>query len=82
MVVDFEGAIKNKRFMLYFDKTKPARFTVFKRDAPANANGIKFFNVDAHYCFHYCNSWDSVNEEGHDVVTIFAINYETIDMAL
>ena len=36
-----------------------------------DTNEIKWFDLPNHYVFHFVNAWDSKNEKGEDIVTMF-----------
>lgn len=79
--LDIPGAIKFQRFIFHFDKDLPARYGVFRRDAE-NSDGMKWFDVEGHYVFHFGNSWDSTNEQGQDIVTFFGVVWPHVDMGM
>lgn len=79
--MDPVGAVKNKRFLFHFDKNLPARYGVFPRYAK-NAAGIKWFDVEGHFVFHFGNAWDVTNADGHDVVTFFGVVWPDIVMEM
>ena len=43
-------------------------------------NQIKWFDLPNHYVFHYINAWDSVNEKGEDIVTLFGCSLDDVSL--
>jgi len=76
---DAKGAIKNNRFAFHFDSQKASRYGVFPRNAK-NANDIVWFDTDAHFTFHFANSWDEQTPEGHTLVTFYAVVWPKINL--
>lgn len=74
---DPKGAVKNKRFILNFNKDSPARYGIFKRDSK-DGKDVKWFEVEPHHAFHFGGAWDSVNENGEDIVTVYAVTWKDI----
>ena len=62
-----------------FNKNMSAKYGVMDRHCK-DASEIKWFDLPNHYVFHYINSWDSVNEKGEDVVTLFGCTLDDIKL--
>lgn len=52
-----------------------ARYGIWSRDSK-DGKDVKWFEVDAHFAFHYGSAWDSVNDKGEHVVTVYAVAYQ------
>lgn len=76
---DPPGAIKHKRFLFHFNKSAPARYGVFPRNS-RDGKDVKWFEVEPHFVFHFGGQWDSVNEKGEEIVTLYVVSYPTIDI--
>lgn len=74
---DPKGAIKHKRFLVHFNKESVARYGIFRRDSK-DGKDVKWFEVEAHHAFHFGGTWDSVNEKGEDIVTVYACTWSDI----
>ena len=61
-------AMGNPAFM--FDKTKPGKYGIMKRDCQ-DVSEIKWFELPNHYVFHYANAWEKKAENGDDMVVMF-----------
>lgn len=61
--MDPPGAIKNKRSLFNYNKEGGARYGIFPRDSQ-DGKDVKWFDVEAHFAFHYAGTWDSVNDQG------------------
>jgi len=51
-----EKPFKEGGFVYKFDKQGTARYGIFKRNCK-DPNQIKWFEMPAHYVFHYANAW-------------------------
>lgn len=71
---DPPGAIKYKRFLYNFNKESPARYGIFSRNSK-DGTDVKWFDVEPHHAFHFGGTWDSVNEKGEDIVTVYAVTW-------
>lgn len=74
-----KNAIKNKHFIYHYEKDKPCRYGIIPRYS-MNVDQIKWFDVPAHYVFHYVNSWEEINDQGETIITMFAVVWNGIDM--
>lgn len=52
---------------------------MLNRNEP-DAKNIIWFDCPSHFCFHFANSWDEMNEKGETVVVLFAVIYPDLDM--
>lgn len=75
--LDPPGAVKHKRFIFNFNKKAPARYGIFKRDSK-DGKDVKWFEVEPHYAFHFGGTWDSVNQNGEDIVTVYGVTWNDI----
>ena len=48
----------------------PAMYGIMKRDETDQKN-IKWFKLPNHYVYHFVNAWDSKNDKGEDIVTMY-----------
>lgn len=78
---DPKGAIKEKRFIFYYNKKAPARYGIWPRYSETGSE-IKWFEVDPHYVFHFGGTWDEINEKGESVVIMYALTWEEIQIGL
>lgn len=78
---DPKGAIKEKRFVFYYNKKSPARYGIWPRDSKTGKD-VKWFEVDTHYVFHFGGTWDEINEKGESVVIMYALTWEEIQIGL
>jgi carotenoid cleavage dioxygenase-like enzyme len=56
-----------------------ARYGVMKRDC-TDTDEIKWFDLPNHYVFHFVNAWDSKNEKGEDIVTMFGCAMSDVNL--
>lgn len=78
---DPKGAIKDKRFIFYYNKKSPARYGIWPRYS-SNASDVKWFEVDPHYVFHFGGTWDETNEKGQSIVVTYALTWDEIQIGL
>ena len=78
---DIKGAIKFKRSLFFYDKTKPARYGIWNRYSP-DGKDIKWFDVAAHYCFHFGGCWNTVNELNQEIVVLYAVTMDEFYIGL
>jgi carotenoid cleavage dioxygenase-like enzyme len=45
-----------------------------------DAKEIKWFEFPNHYVYHYVNAWDSKNEKGEDIVTMFGCVLSNVNL--
>lgn len=50
-----------KKQVFYLDHSLKARYGVFPRYASSEKE-IKWFDLPAHYVFHYMNAWEEIND--------------------
>lgn len=81
MEFDPKGAIKEKRFVYYFNDKSPARYGIWPRNSKTG-NEVKWFEVEAHHAFHFGGCWDEVNEKGETVVILYAVVHEGFQITL
>ena len=67
-----EEGMKHKRWIFHYSKDQPARYGIWPRNSP-DGKDIKWFEVEPHYCFHYGGCWDTINEKGEEIVTLYAV---------
>jgi len=77
--VDIKTAIKEKTWLFQYHKSNPARYGVLSRSEP-DATNIVWFDCPAHYCFHFANSWDEMNDKGETIVVLLAVVFLDMDM--
>lgn len=78
---DPKKAIKENTFAFTYNKQGGARYGIFPRDSK-DGKDIKWFDVDPHYVFHFGNTWNAVNADGDDIVIVYAIAHEEIDLGV
>ena len=71
---DPPNAIRFKKFLYNFNKSKRARYGIWPRYSK-DAKEIKWFEVEPHYCFHYGTCYDSINENGEEIVTVYGVSW-------
>lgn len=76
---DPAGAVKKNRFVFHYDNTKPCRYGIMIR-YKTNAKDIKWFDVPAHYVFHYVNSWEEYDENKDLNIIMFAVVWESLNV--
>lgn len=74
---DPQGAVKHKRFIYHFNKDSTARYGIFRRDSK-DGKDVKWFEVEPHHAFHFGGAWDSTNEKGEDIVTVYGVTWSDI----
>lgn len=62
-----------------FNKSMSARYGVMNRNCK-DTNEIKWFDLPNHYVFHFVNAWDSKNEKGEDIVTMFGCALSDVNL--
>jgi carotenoid 9,10(9',10')-cleavage dioxygenase 1 len=62
-----------------FNKNMSARYGVMKRNETDKKN-IKWFDLPNHYVYHFVNAWDSTNEEGDEIVTMFGCALSKVNL--
>lgn len=75
MEFDPEGSIKKKTFVYRFKKENSARYGIWSRNSK-DGKDIKWFEVEPHYAFHFGATYDSVNDKGENIVTVYAATYD------
>ena len=76
-----KNAIKKQQFIFHFDEKKPCRYGIMPR-YDNHPNNIQWFDVPAHYCFHYVNSWEEKNSKGETIITMFAVVWNRLRINL
>jgi len=74
---DPKGAIKEKRFIFYYNKNAPARYGIWPRNSKTGSE-VKWFEMEPHYVFHFGGTWDETNDKGESVVIMYALTWEEI----
>jgi len=77
--LDPAAAVKNNTHLFHYNAKAKTRYGVLGRSEPDSTN-IIWFDCPSHYCFHYGNSWDELNDKGETIVVLFAVIYEDFDM--
>lgn len=77
--LDPAGAIKHKRFIFNLNKSAPARYGIWPRNSK-DGKDIKWFEVEPHYVFHIGGQWDSVNDKGEEIVTLYVVTHPIINI--
>jgi carotenoid cleavage dioxygenase-like enzyme len=62
-----------------FNKNMTAKYGIMNRRC-TDVNEIKWFELPNHFVFHFINAWDSVNERGEDIVTMFGCSLNDISL--
>lgn len=62
-----------------FNRNMSAKYGIMDRHC-TDANEIKWFDLPNHFVFHYINAWDSVNDLGEDIVTLFGCSLDDINL--
>ena len=65
-----EVMIKESKFIFQFDKKKPSRYGIMKRNCQS-ADQVRWFELPGHMTFHYVNAWEEKNEAGDDVIRCY-----------
>jgi len=73
------AAIKENKHVYHWNPDGGARYGVLHRSKD-DASSIIWFNCSAHFCFHFGNTWDEINDRGETIVILFAVIYENLSM--
>lgn len=62
-----------------FNKSMSAKYGIMDRHC-TDVNQIKWFELPSHFVFHYINAWDSVNDKGEEIVTLFGCSLDNVSL--
>jgi len=74
-------AIKENKFLFQFDKSKPSRYGVMKRQCQ-NPDQVQWFETPSHIVFHYVNAWEEKAENGDDIIRCYGCRQDEANIDL
>ena len=78
--LDIMNAMFNKKYMINLNKKAKCRYGIIPRYSNDSSN-IKWFDIDdACYTFHFGNAWETTNEQGHEIVTVYSVTMTDVDL--
>lgn len=71
--------VKESKFLFQFDKNKPSRYGVMKRNCQ-NPDQVQWFETPGHMVFHYVNAWEEKAANGDDIIRCFGCTQDSVNI--
>lgn len=71
MEVNPERVAKEGAFIASYNPKGACRYGFMKKYCQNNEQ-VKWFDLPAHYAFHFGNAWEEKNDKGDDIIKVYS----------